>query len=193
LKRVGKFEKVSYEQFYHDIKEEFDSRFTYEEIRKMYEELELPRRANEGDSGYDFFAPFAFDLAPNEVIKIPTGIKVFIEDGWFLGCVPRSGLGFKYSASLYNTFGVIDSRYVFSDNEGHIACKLCCRNTEGKTMHVDKGQGYMQGIFLPFGITVDDQTTGIRNGGFGHSDKKSKKKNDDYIKPLPGQINFEIQ
>lgn len=188
MKRVGKFEKVSYEQFYHDIKEEFNGKWTDGEIEKMYKELELPRRANKGDSGYDFFAPFTFDLAPNKVIRIPTGIRVFIDDGWFLGCVPRSGLGFKYSATLYNTIGVIDSRYVLSDNEGHITCKICCRNTEGKTLYVEKGQGYMQGIFLPFGITVDDQTTGTRNGGFGHSDKRKKDDN----APLPGQIKMSV-
>ena len=29
----------------------------------------------------------------------------------------------------------------------------------------------MQGIFLEYGITVDDEADGVRNGGFGSTDK----------------------
>lgn len=29
----------------------------------------------------------------------------------------------------------------------------------------------MQGIFVPYGITEDDDATGIRNGGFGSTTK----------------------
>lgn len=35
------------------------------------------------------------------------------------------------------------------------------------------GQAFMQGIFLPFGITEDDAADGIRNGGFGSTEKKA--------------------
>ena len=30
----------------------------------------------------------------------------------------------------------------------------------------------MQGIFIEYGITIDDDTTEIRNGGFGSTTKK---------------------
>lgn len=40
-----------------------------------------------------------------------------------------------------------------------------------KTMKVAKGDGFCQGIFLPYGITEDDKTEGTRNGGFGSTDK----------------------
>lgn len=108
--RVGKFEKVSYKQFYDSIKEEFDAKFADDQIKAMYDEIKLPQRATSGSAGYDFYAPFDFVLEPNDVIKIPTGIRVVLADGWFLGCVPRSGLGFKYAATLSNTFGVVDAR-----------------------------------------------------------------------------------
>ena len=41
-----------------------------------------------------------------------------------------------------------------------------CSN-ENKTVSVKAGDGFAQGIFMPFGITVDDEAEGIRNGGFG--------------------------
>ena len=58
--------------------------------------LALPARATKGSAGYDFHAPFAFSLPPGGSIRIPTGIRVRIEDGWVLKLYPRSGLGFKY-------------------------------------------------------------------------------------------------
>ncbi len=62
----------------------------------------------------------AFELKPGETIKIPTGIRVKINDGWVLKLYPRSGLGFKFRVQMNNTVGIIDSDYYNSDNEGHI-------------------------------------------------------------------------
>lgn len=81
--------------------------------------------------------------------------------------MPRSGLGFKYRLQLNNTMGVIDSDYYDSDNEGHIFAKITNDSNEGKTIEIKAGDGFMQGIFIPFGITYTDDEGGIRNGGFG--------------------------
>ena len=67
--------------------------------------------------------------------------------------------------------GIIDSDYYFSDNEGHIFIKLTNDSNEGKTLQVAKGNGFAQGIFMPFGITEDDEVTEVRNGGFGSTTK----------------------
>lgn len=172
---VGKFEKVSYEQFYNSIQDEFyGEKWTDEKIKGMYDSIKLPQRATRGSAGYDFYSPFDFHLTQNEVIKIPTGIRVLIDEGWYLGCYPRSGLGFKYAATLFNTTGIIDSDYSQSDNEGHIFCKLCNRGVKPNAMSVHAGEGFMQGIFQPFGITYDDQSEGIRNGGLGSTSKQKK-------------------
>ena len=80
---------------------------------------------------------------------------------------PRSGLGFKYRLQLNNTVGIIDSDYFHSDNEGHIFAKITNDSNEGKTLSLEKGAGFMQGIFVEYGITVDDDVTASRNGGFG--------------------------
>ncbi len=94
-----------------------------------------------------------------------------MEEGWVLQLFPRSGLGFKFRLQLNNTVGIIDSDYFDSDNEGHIFARITNDSNEGKTLQVEAGTGFLQGIFLPFGITVDDEADGIRNGGFGSTTK----------------------
>ncbi|MCI9319907.1 MAG: deoxyuridine 5'-triphosphate nucleotidohydrolase [Lachnospiraceae bacterium] len=166
MKKIAQFFKVSEELFMQAVSEEFPQ-YAEADIKGMYEALKLPRRATRGSAGYDFFAPFAFSLPPAATIKIPTGIRVKMEEDWVLKLYPRSGLGFRFRLQMNNTVGIIDSDYFFSDNEGHIFVKLTNDSNEGKTLTVEQGTGIVQGIFLEYGITVDDDAVGIRNGGFG--------------------------
>lgn len=163
--RVAKFEKVSRNLFAEQAMAELG--LSQEAVNAAYDNLKLPERATSGSAGYDFFAPTDIVLAPGETVKIPTGIRVKMEEGWVLMLYPRSGLGFKYRLQLDNTVGVIDSDYYFSDNEGHMMAKLTNDSKEGKTLELPAGKAFMQGIFTPFGITEDDHATKVRNGGFG--------------------------
>ncbi|WP_373214175.1 deoxyuridine 5'-triphosphate nucleotidohydrolase [Ruminococcus sp. 5_1_39BFAA] len=171
MKRIGKFHKVSWERFAEDWKDTFGET-SEEELQKIYAEIKLPRRATAGSAGYDFFAPVEFTLEPGKTVKIPTGIRVEMEQGWVLKCYPRSGLGFKYRLQFNNTVGIIDSDYFYSDNEGHIFAKLTNDTNEGKTVTIPAGTGFAQGIFVEYGITVDDDVTDIRNGGLGSTTGK---------------------
>jgi dUTP pyrophosphatase len=166
FKRVARFEKVSINQYL----ESFDNK-SEEEIKEIYDYIQLPKRATKGSAGYDFYAPFDITLAPGETIKIPTGIRVYMLDNYVLKLYPRSGLGFKYRLQLNNTVGIIDSDDYNSSNEGHIFAKITNDSNEGKTLHIDKNTGFMQGIFVEYGITFDDDALGIRNGGFGSTTK----------------------
>ena len=157
FKRIAQFELVSLEEY----KKAIDN------AEEIYADLKLPRRATAGSAGYDFFAPFDIILAPGETIKIPTGIRAKMEANYVLKLYPRSGLGFKYRLQLNNTVGIIDSDYYYSDNEGHIFAKITNDTNEGKTIEIKKGTGFMQGIFLEYGITFDDDVKDVRNGGFG--------------------------
>lgn len=166
MKKIAKFHKVSYEQFLEGWKDTFPET-TEEKVKEIYDQIRLPKRATAGSAGYDFFSPVDFTVAPGQGIKIPTGIRVEMEPEWVLKCYPRSGLGFKYRLQLNNTVGIIDSDYFYSDNEGHIFAKLTNDSRENKTLELKAGEGFMQGIFVEYGITVDDDATAIRNGGFG--------------------------
>lgn len=164
MQRIAQFLKVSFEEFKKGYEDCFNSS---EAAESIYNKIKLPKRATKGSAGYDFYTPVELNIAPGETIKIPTGIRVKIADGWVLKLYPRSGLGFKFRLQLNNTVGIIDSDYFESDNEGHIFAKITNNSNENKTLHLNKGDAFMQGIFVEYGITVDDDTDGIRNGGFG--------------------------
>lgn len=170
MKRVAQFFKVSFENFTEAVKGDFPD-FSDTDIQEIYDKILLPRRATRGSAGYDFFAPFSFALAPGETVKIPTGIRARIDEDWVLKIYPRSGLGFKYRLQMNNTVGIIDSDYFNSDNEGHIFIKMTNDTNEGRTVEVAQGTGFAQGIFIEYGITVDDEASGVRNGGMGSTTK----------------------
>ena len=166
MERMAKFLKVSEENFISSL-----DGFSKEEAKKIYEDIKLPLRATKYSAGYDFYAPFDFTLKPGETIKIPTGIRAKMREDYALFLLPRSGLGFKYRLQLNNTIGLIDADYFYSDNEGHIFAKITNDSNEGKIISVKKGEAFIQGVFLSYGITEDDEVNSIRNGGFGSTSK----------------------
>lgn len=135
-------------------------------------EIVLPRRATSGSAGYDFYSPTDFELQPGETILLPTGVRARMDEGWVLMLFPRSGLGFKYRLQLNNTVGVIDSDYFGAKNEGHIMLKLTNDSNEGRALSVKAGDAVAQGVFLPYGITIDDDASGQREGGFGSTSRQ---------------------
>ena len=170
MKKIAKFSKVTLSQFKKDYLNSFPE-LTHNNIELIYNRIKEPKRATIGSAGYDFYAPFDIELKPGETIKVPTGIRCEIEEGWVLTIYPRSGLGFKYRLQLNNTVGIIDSDYFSSSNEGHIYIKITNDSNENKIVSIKEGEGFAQGIFLPFGITIDDDASEIRNGGFGSTTK----------------------
>ena len=66
---------------------------------------------------------------------------------------------------IANTTPVIDADYSESDNEGHIFIKI--RNEGDKVLELNSGDAFVQGVFLKYGITDDDNATQQRNGGIG--------------------------
>lgn len=167
MNRIAQFEKVSFGQFLKDYSDTFDYGQPEDEIKKIWDDIKLPTRATTGSAGYDFATPIDFTLEAGKTIKIPTGIRCRIDDGWVLKIYPRSGLGFKYRLQLNNTVGIIDSDYYNSENEGHIFVKITNDSNEDKIIILKNGNGFAQGIFVPYGITIDDEADGVRNGGFG--------------------------
>ena len=167
---VAKFYKVSFEQFKKDWLDNIPTsktEWTEEELKELYNKIELPTRATKFSAGYDFKAYFPFDLKVGKTIKIPSGIRVKIDEDWFLALVPRSGLGFKYRVQLDNTVGIIDSDYYNAKNEGHIFVKLTNDGNTDKVMSVNENEGYVQGIFLNYGLAEEKEVTKERELGLG--------------------------
>ena len=170
MKRIAKFYKVSREQFEQDWKDTFNDGTALWE--KVYENIKLPKRATAGSAGYDFFTTADIELDPGETVKIPTGIRAQMDDGWVLKIYPRSGLGFKYRLQLNNTVGIIDSDYFNAANEGHIFIKITNDSNERKHLSLKEGDAFAQGLFIEYGITVDDDCRAERTGGLGSTSGK---------------------
>lgn len=159
MARIAKFEFVSEQEFLKSV-----------EDKNIYKALKKPKRATKASAGYDFYAPYSFVLNPGETIKIPTGIRCKMDEDYVLLILPRSSLGFKYRLALDNTVGVIDADYYNALNEGHIFIKMT-NNSKDKVLEVKQGEAFAQGIFLAYGLTVDDDVVDERTGGFGSTNK----------------------
>lgn len=183
-RKIAKFEKVSFDEFKNvnfinipvGIVDNMNCFMTLSKdgIRLAYNDIKLPARGTKGSAGYDFYSPFDFTLSPGQTLVIPTGVRCKMEEGWFLGLFPRSGIGFKTGVSMVNTIPVIDGDYYNSDNEGHIMVKLQNNSSLNKPLVIKSGQAFCQGIFLQYGVTIDDDADGKRNGGFGSTDRNNK-------------------
>ena len=153
------FEKISLSQFSKDFA-------SYSSICS-YDDLKLPVRGTTNSAGYDFIAPFDFVLEPNMIIKIPTGIKVYmLEDEW-LAIIDRSSVGFKYNVRLCNQIAVIDHDYYNNiGNEGHMFVAL--QNEGVEQWVVKKGEAYVQSLFMKY-LKADNDViiNQVREGGIG--------------------------
>ena len=159
------FKKVSFEEFRKSTPFLSD-----EESKKAYDNIKLPKRATKGSAGYEFFAPFDIALKAGEEISIPTGIRCYMPEDIVLMIYPRSGLGIRNRFQLNNVVGIVDSDFVFSDNEGHISITMINDNRKGVDVEVPAGKGFVQGVFSKFYTTDDDSVNKERNGGFGSTD-----------------------
>lgn len=158
------FEKISFEQFKKDCSNDIE----------LYNSYLLPKRSTKHSAGYDFFSLYDFILKPGEIKKIPTGVKICMNEDEMLMLVVRSSMGFKYNVRMCNQIGIFESDYYNNpNNEGHAWLKL--QNEGDKDYVVKKGDAICQGIFTKF-LTVDNEEKIIneRKGGLGSTNKEEK-------------------
>ena len=149
------FEKISFEQFKKDVVDDID----------LYDEYRLPQRDSNSTAGYDIYLLEDLAIEPNEIKKIPTGIKSFFEKDEVLFLIVRSSMGFKYNIRLCNQVGVIDADYYNNEsNEGHMYVAL--QNEGTKDFVINKGDAYAQGIIIKY-LTCGEENNQKRTGGIG--------------------------
>lgn len=161
---MRKFEIISINQFNKDFKN----------IDTKYEDIIIPKRSTKFSAGYDFYMPYDLTVKKNEVVLIPTGIKVMLNSDEFLGIYIRSSLGFKYNLRMCNQVGIIDSDYYNNpSNEGHIFVKL--KNEGDNDIILKKYDRYVQGIIQKYYIVDNEkEIEDIRVGGIGSSGRRDK-------------------
>ncbi|MBN3491201.1 dUTP diphosphatase [Acholeplasma equirhinis] len=142
------------------------------EIIEAYKDkyINIPRRATKHSAGYDIETAEDITIAPGQIVKVPTGLKVTMPEDEALFVYPRSSLGIKLNLIMSNAVGVVDSDYYNNkDNEGHLLIPIL--NFGKEVVHLKKGDRIAQGIFHKFYTTDDDVVAGERLGGFGSSGK----------------------
>ena len=138
----------------------------FERVSK-YPEAKLPERATKGSAGYDFFIVEDTEVPPHTNVLVPTGIKAQIDDGYWLQLAVRSSTPRKLGLILANGIGIVDSDYYNNpDNEGHIMFQVY-NLSDVNTVTLHKGDRIGQGVFVPYGLTDNDEVERIRTGGFG--------------------------
>ena len=156
---MRKFEKISFKQFAKDI-----------EVGE-YNDIVIPYRKTINSAGYDFISFLDITIKPGEIKRVPTGVKVCLNNDEYLAIYVRSSMGFKYNVRMCNQVGIIDSDYYNNiDNEGHIW--VCLQNEGNKDFIINKGDAFAQGIFTKYFITDDDNATEVRTGGIGSTDRR---------------------
>jgi len=82
-------------------------------VVKAHPRVTLPQYESKGASGMDLRAFLDSDVTipPLGRMKIPTGLKIEIPDGYEAQVRPRSGLAVKSGLTILNSPGTIDSDY----------------------------------------------------------------------------------
>ena len=127
----------------------------------------LPKKAKEGDAGYDLFADLGIGqevtVFPSNRLRIPTNIAVATPDGTYMRIAPRSGLADKFG--IDTMAGVIDQGY-----RGTIGVILFNTGTTNFVVkHGDKiAQGIIEYVVPTEVLEVDELPPSERGGaGFG--------------------------
>lgn len=130
--------------------------------------IKLPHRATKSSVAYDFYAPKDYEVKPHEVVKVWTDVKAYFQDNECLMLNVRSSMGGRFM--LANTQGWVESDYYDCEaNEGNIGLFLL--NLTDEVLQIKQGEAIGQGMFVKY-LTVDnDNTTEIRKGGFGSTNK----------------------
>lgn len=179
------FEKISREQWTKDMMDlyqfEHPSKEHLEEINKLYDDIQLPKRATKHSAGYDFYVSGDVLIPMEQAGVIPTGIRWVCDKeedkNKVLQIYPRSGIGFRTGVRLMNTVGIIDADYWESENEGHIMIKLYnpmnLHSDPTGHLQVKNGEAIVQGVITQY-YTCDDEeeVKEKRKGGMGSTDKE---------------------
>ena len=97
---------------------------------------------------------------------VSTGVKCYLEKGYYLELSVRSSTPLKYWIVLANSVGIIDADYADNpDNEGEIFFQVI--NLSPFPIQLKKGDIIGQGIIKKYEVTDGDKATGVRAGGFG--------------------------
>ncbi|XP_002156201.1 uncharacterized protein LOC100210261 [Hydra vulgaris] len=129
---------------------------------------QMPKRATQGSAGFDIFAMEDVYLLKRATVKVPTGIRMQIPDGYYGQLLSRSSLA---AQNITVEGGVIDSDY-----RGEICVLL--KNNNDREFVIKTDLAIAQLVFLQcfspqlFIVVPEEELTSTARGvgGFGSTD-----------------------
>lgn len=141
-----------------------------EEMRKGEIDVKLPTRASKYSAGYDFYSPIDIIIKPHTSELIFTNVKAMMQYDEVLLLAVRSSMG-KVPIMLANNLGVVDCDYYSNEsNDGNVGFRLY--NASNEPYEIKVGDKIGQGMFMKYYTVDDDDSDGIRTGGYGSSGQR---------------------
>ena len=140
-------------------------------VKRLDPKVNLPEYKTSGSSGMDLmaFIENKITILPKTSQIVPTGLAIAIPEDCEVQIRPRSGLAAKFSISVLNTPGTIDSDY-----RGEI--KVILYNHSNKSFDVNNSDRIAQMILVPILKMEFDEVNELPgtfrgSGGFGSTGK----------------------
>ena len=140
-------------------------------VKRLNPKVNLPEYKTSGSSGMDLmaFIENKITILPKTSQIVPTGLAIAIPEDCEVQIRPRSGLAAKFSISVLNTPGTIDSDY-----RGEI--KVILYNHSNKSFDVNNSDRIAQMILVPILKMEFDEVNELPGtfrggGGFGSTGK----------------------
>lgn len=131
-------------------------------FKKIHNNAIKPEYEHEGDAGLSLRSLFDYDVSPNVVIKVHTGISIELPPGYEAQIRPRSGLALKHGISIVNAPGTIDPNY-----RGEI-CVLLIKLTK-YNYKIKAGDAIAQMVISKFESVGFDEVDELNNTNRGEN------------------------
>ena len=137
------------------------------QIKKLHPQVQLPKYQTAGSAGLDLQANISqpMVLKAGEIVLVPTGLAIALQEGYEAQVRPRSGLALKNGITVLNSPGTIDSDY-----RGEISVILI--NHSKQDFIITNGLRIAQLVIAQYAVAkiIEVEELGTTNrgeGGFG--------------------------
>ncbi len=137
------------------------------QIKKLHPQVQLPKYQTKGSAGLDLQANISqpMVLKAGEIVLVPTGLAIALQEGYEAQVRPRSGLALKNGITVLNSPGTIDSDY-----RGEISVILI--NHSKQDFIITNGLRIAQLVIAQYAVAkiIEVEELGTTNrgeGGFG--------------------------
>jgi len=139
-------------------------------IYRVDKNLPLPSYETRGAKGFDIMARGDHEIAPKEILLIPSNLIIEVPENYMLAIASRSSTPLKKGLTPPHGFGVIDSDFCGDKDE----ILIQVYNFLDKPVFIKNGEKIAQGVFVRVDNAVWDENEehwgAETRGGFGSTD-----------------------